>query len=480
MQKTTGLLLILMAVCVACSPQVSITEPDDGAAFDEGALVAFACTATDFEDGELSEESVVWYADSEDNTLGTGTEIETAELSQGEHTITAMATDSDGRVGTDEITIIIGQAGPTTTTTAAPSTATIGAAGGTVSWGQATLEIPPGALQADTEVSLAESDNSDGCVGSAYDVQPNGLQLAKPAVLTIDYAADDLPEGAEADSVAIASLDEHYEPAADNSTAALLTSMPYYVETDVNANDTTASAQLAHFSRYGLKYVCVWEPKQGGSTFFVHPQAHGPCEKFDHGTTRVLDASVGCQRMTSAQYDLEKRSIDLYVDIECWEAAGAGDLCVTVLISKIFRVDPGESPGTFTGVVGCTVVDIGGTEWPQTGNCNWGERRVRVMDLGSGQTTGDRIPLQVAAEGDEWIDLPWGTATQHASTGASGKDYLMQVTFTVGHYYAVVVDLTASSGANFFCGRNNLTCCPSSQKWSDDEFYVKTVMLTGP
>ena len=117
MKKAKGLLFVLLTICTACAPQVTITEPEDGATFEEGEPIVFNCEATDREDGELSGESVVWYADSEDTILGTGAEMETDAISRGEHTIIVTATDSDGKVGTDEITITIGQGGSSTTTT---------------------------------------------------------------------------------------------------------------------------------------------------------------------------------------------------------------------------------------------------------------------------------------------------------------------------------------------------------------------------
>jgi hypothetical protein len=481
MKKAMGLLVVLMAICTACAPQVTITEPEDGAIFEEGATIVFKCEATDREDGVLSGESVVWYADSEDTILGTGTEMETEAISRGEHTIIVTATDSDGKVGTDEITITIGQGGSSTTTTSvtAPSTATIGQSGGTVAVGKARLEIPAGALANDTQVSIAEVAGMDRLIGPAYDLQPTGLQFTKPATLIIDYSTQDLPEGSETGDVAIISLNENYEPATDNTAAPLLSSMPFYVETTVDEEDTTASAQLSHFSSYGLTNVCSWTPKSKETAWFVHPTMKLPCDKFDHGETLVLKACLDCLTVTSEGYELEKRGINLNVDASCTVTLCAGSISAQVLIGKIFRVKAGQYTDTVAGAVGCTLVDIGGTETPPTGNCNWGERRVRVMDLGTGETINKQVPLQVATAGDEWIDLPWGTPAPHVQTPASGENYVMPVTFTVGHYYAIVVDLMASSGANYLCGQT-IACCDSSQRWTTSEFYVESLLVTGP
>ena len=297
MKKAIGLLLfVLLVICTACAPKVTITEPQDGATFEEGATIVFTCEATDRKDGELSGESVVWYADSEDNILGTGTEIETDAISTGEHTIIVRATNSKGKVGSDEITITIGEGGPSTTTTSvsAPSTATIGQSGGTIAVGKARLEIPPGALENNTQVSISEVTGGESLVGPAYSLEPNGLQFMKQATLTIDYAKEDLPEGYEPDEVAIVSLDEYYDPPAQDDPndplAPLLSLMPYYVETTVNQANTSASTQISHFSLYAIKAVATWTA--GTDAWIINPDEDLASGHFDVGYTQKLETPV--------------------------------------------------------------------------------------------------------------------------------------------------------------------------------------------
>lgn len=86
-------------------PSVSITSPDDGATFDSGATIAFAGSASDTEDGDLTA-SLVWIS-SLDGQIGTGGSF-SATLSDGPHTITASATDSGGASDSDSITITVG------------------------------------------------------------------------------------------------------------------------------------------------------------------------------------------------------------------------------------------------------------------------------------------------------------------------------------------------------------------------------------
>ena len=454
MKKAIGLLLfVLMVICTACAPKVTITEPQDGATFDEGATIVFKCEATDRMDGELSGESVVWYADSEDTILGTGTEIETDAISPGEHTIMVRATNSKGKVGSDEITITIGEGGPSTTTTSvsAPSTATIGQSGGTIAVGKAHLEIPAGALENNTQVSIKEVTGDENLVGPAYLMEPNGLQFTKPATLTIDYAKEDIPQGYGQDEVAIVSLDEYYDPPAQDDPndplAPLLSLMPYYIETTVNQANTSASAQISHFSLYALKAVPTWTA--GTDAWIIKPDLDPVSDHFDVGYTQKLETPVKealCWALTD--YSLNFNQIWLEVHGECLSKEYCyGTAFAQVMIAKYFKVkaDPSTDVVPRT-LVGCTIVDTGGTP---IGTCNMGERRVRVIDLGSGSTYGKDAPNTIASEEDHWhevtVDPIADPPHSHPSTGLEGKTYILEPSLKVGHYYAIVVDLQATS-----------------------------------
>ena len=80
-----------------------------------------------------------------------------------------------------------------------PSSATIGPAGGTIRSvdGVLTLKIPAGALSAPVSIGLAQAPNdAPGGVGPGYDISPDGLVFAKPALLSVDYGPSglDVPE----------------------------------------------------------------------------------------------------------------------------------------------------------------------------------------------------------------------------------------------------------------------------------------------
>jgi hypothetical protein len=88
------------------APTVTITSPTDGSNAPVGASVAFAGTATDAEDGNITA-NLGWHSDV-DGSIGSGASFSTSGLSEGAHVITASVTDSGGRGGSDQIAITIG------------------------------------------------------------------------------------------------------------------------------------------------------------------------------------------------------------------------------------------------------------------------------------------------------------------------------------------------------------------------------------
>lgn len=86
------------------APAVTLNAPADGAVFSVDDTIAFAASATDAEDGDLSA-GIVWTSDL-DGVLGTGGAI-AANLSLGTHTVSAAVTDSGGLADVDAIALIV-------------------------------------------------------------------------------------------------------------------------------------------------------------------------------------------------------------------------------------------------------------------------------------------------------------------------------------------------------------------------------------
>ena len=75
------------------SPSVSISTPANNGAFDEGAPIAFAGSASDPEDGDLS--AAITWTSSLDGVIGVGASFSRDDLSLGLHQLTAGVVDSE-------------------------------------------------------------------------------------------------------------------------------------------------------------------------------------------------------------------------------------------------------------------------------------------------------------------------------------------------------------------------------------------------
>jgi hypothetical protein len=93
-------------------PVVEITSPATGSSFDSGETILFTGTASDAEEGNLTD-GLVWESNL-DGEIGAGGNF-TRVLSDGNHTITAAVTDSAGQTGSDSISITVGSASEPTT-----------------------------------------------------------------------------------------------------------------------------------------------------------------------------------------------------------------------------------------------------------------------------------------------------------------------------------------------------------------------------
>ncbi|MEK9776063.1 MAG: M12 family metallo-peptidase, partial [Quisquiliibacterium sp.] len=86
-------------------PTVQIDNPANGTTVQSGNTLTLGGTATDYEDGNLSD-SIAW-SSSRDGSLGSGASASVSSLSIGTHIITASVTDSAGQTKTDSITVTV-------------------------------------------------------------------------------------------------------------------------------------------------------------------------------------------------------------------------------------------------------------------------------------------------------------------------------------------------------------------------------------
>lgn len=89
---------------VNLAPEINITSPANGSSVNDDETVAFSASASDAEDGTLSQ-SIIWTS-SIDGQLGTGSNL-VVSLTEGVHQVTASITDSDNATSEDSISLTV-------------------------------------------------------------------------------------------------------------------------------------------------------------------------------------------------------------------------------------------------------------------------------------------------------------------------------------------------------------------------------------
>jgi hypothetical protein len=150
--------------------------------------------------------------------------------------------------------------------------------------GRLTLAIPPGALEKDTTVSVAETPSTgEGTVlGPTYDLGPTGLKFRQPVTLTIRFEPWDIPPAYDPEDVAITEVNPPAKgapmpggapgtvtpasppatvnpPAAGGAPASAVPASPFeYLDSEVDTGQGTVSTRIEHFSHYAARSYASW------------------------------------------------------------------------------------------------------------------------------------------------------------------------------------------------------------------------------
>jgi len=164
---------------------------------------------------------------------------------------------------------------------------TVGAAGGTVtsSDGQATVQIPAGALTADVTiqiypVSTGTLPTSSLAIGRTYEFAPPGTTFTKPVTVTLPFDGTKIPTPTNAADVRILTAE-------DDSQS--------YTEVPTSPVDGThVSAQTTHFSRY-VPTLSVPQAEVDGSlpSLDAGPPSTDNCIVSCEGPDNI-DSGIGC------------------------------------------------------------------------------------------------------------------------------------------------------------------------------------------
>ncbi len=125
---------------------------------------------------------------------------------------------------------------------------TVGPRGGVImsADGRVALDIPPGALTDEVEISIELLDDApQQILGSAYAIEPAGFSLLRPATLTYDLSDDidqaersfELADTDMADLVLVSEKAGRWHPMADR---------------DLDADAALLSASVLYFTAYAL------------------------------------------------------------------------------------------------------------------------------------------------------------------------------------------------------------------------------------
>lgn len=143
------------------TPTLAITSPVNETVFTVGDAITFGGSASDVEEGSLSE-SITW-SSSIDGEIGTGSSLTLTNLSIGTHTITAEVTDSKGVTGSASVTITVNPANsvPTVSITD-PVNEAVYTAGDSITFSGSASDAEDGDLSA----SMTWTSSLDGVIGT--------------------------------------------------------------------------------------------------------------------------------------------------------------------------------------------------------------------------------------------------------------------------------------------------------------------------
>ncbi len=112
-------------------PVVDITAPQDGATITRGVLTDFAGAATDFDDGDLTDQ-LSWSSDTDPGFSGSGGSFQAMLIEPGVQTISATVADNDGNIGSASIQVTV--PGPQVDITSPLDDATLTSTDVTLEW----------------------------------------------------------------------------------------------------------------------------------------------------------------------------------------------------------------------------------------------------------------------------------------------------------------------------------------------------------
>ncbi|MDQ7086517.1 MAG: hypothetical protein Q9Q13_01080 [Acidobacteriota bacterium] len=255
--------------------------------------------------------------------------------------------------------------------------------------GAVRLELPPHALAHDMDVEIIRyAVTGDDVIDAfAYDLQPDGLQLKRPAQFSVALPPGFQPEEVEVSVYDLARAAWVREP-----------------DQEVAAGGDRLLARLAHFSlrrlriRPGLRFP--FEPHHGRATFYLESDAGNNFERYLEGRWAAVRRRTGTYRELMRMGRLSRMSLITSGRLRAITAARPTP--TVFLDERRTAAMPAGAPEAITGWVRVRRLDARGRPTGQ-------EVVVRVNDYGPGpapRRAGVIIDLSRSAM--EALGLEWG------------------------------------------------------------------------
>ena len=135
---------IMVTAAVNNPPTVSITTPADNDSYVVGTSITFSGSATDIEDGGLS--NTISWTSNVDGSIGVGGSFSMSTLTIGTHTITATVTDSDGNTVFQSNTITVNLGGTPTLSISEPADSFVSLDGSSITFSASAVDPEDGGL----------------------------------------------------------------------------------------------------------------------------------------------------------------------------------------------------------------------------------------------------------------------------------------------------------------------------------------------
>ena len=187
----TGTATVTIVVNGNTAPTVTITSPAGGTTVTVGTAVSFSGTASDVQDGVLTN-SLIWTS-SVQGQIGTGGSFSRNDLVAGTHVITARATDSGSMTGTATVTVVVNANTPPSVTIGSPANGLVVRIGTPVTFTGAASDAQDGNITS----SLIWTSSAQGQIGTGATFSRSDLVLGDHVITARATDSGQLSESAQ-------------------------------------------------------------------------------------------------------------------------------------------------------------------------------------------------------------------------------------------------------------------------------------------